>query len=190
MFRLTAWPWTTGHGGRSSSGSRTWPRPCCVRSSGGGTARTPAPPISTGRTGRAGWTATGGPSTSARGPRLGQPGRRWRSPVFPAGGLRACQVLRRRGVTGRLAIATPVRSLLQDGEHRHPGVGLRRSMAGLRVPLSTLHARPRGPPRMTRGQCGSLRLHCRGLPPPTSWPVSRRTRPPHQGGIRSNFSWP
>jgi hypothetical protein len=28
---------------------------------------------------------------------------------------------------------------------------------GLRVPLSTLHVRPRDRPRMTRGRCGSLR---------------------------------
>ena len=44
---------------------------------------------------------------SRRGPSLGWPGRRWRSPGSRAEGLRACQVLRRRGVTGRLALATP-----------------------------------------------------------------------------------
>ena len=44
---------------------------------------------------------------SRRGPGLGRPGRRWRSPGSRAEGLHACQVLRRRGVTGRLAIATP-----------------------------------------------------------------------------------
>src|SRR5271167_4308399 len=38
-------------------------------------------------------------------------------------------------------------------------------MAGLRVPLSTLRAVPHDTPRMTRGQCGLLRLHCQGLPP-------------------------
>ena len=62
----------------------------------------------------------------------------------------------------------PAHGLLQDGEHRHPGVGLRRSMAGLRAPLSTLHAKSRDLPCMTRGQCGSLHLHRRGLAPPTS----------------------
>ena len=42
----------------------------------------------------------------------------------------------------------------------------RGSMAGLHAPLSTLHA-PHGCPRMTRGQCGSLLLHCNGLSPST-----------------------
>src|SRR3977135_267717 len=38
------------------------------------------------------------------------------------------------------------------GAHRMvtPEVGFRRSMAGLRTPLSTLRIDPRGPPRMTR----------------------------------------
>src|SRR4051812_12528917 len=40
-------------------------------------------------------------------------------------------------------------------------------MAGLCVPLSTLRPRPRGQTRMTRGQCGSLLLHCNGLAPST-----------------------
>ena len=53
--------------------------------------------------------------------------------------------------------------LLQDGKHRRPEVGFRRSMAGLRYPLSTLRFAPRGSPRMTRGRCGSLHLHRRGL---------------------------
>ena len=44
---------------------------------------------------------------SRRGPSLGWPGRRWRSPGSRAEDLRACQGLRRRGVTGRLAMATP-----------------------------------------------------------------------------------
>ena len=58
--------------------------------------------------------------------------------------------------------------LLQDGKHRHSEVGFRRSMAGLRYPLSTLRFAPHGSPRMTRGRCGSLRLHRRGLSPHTS----------------------
>ena len=57
---------------------------------------------------------------------------------------------------------------LQDGKHRRPKVDLRRSMAGLRNPLSTLRFAPHGSPRMTRGRCGSLRLHRRGLSPHTS----------------------
>ena len=58
--------------------------------------------------------------------------------------------------------------LLQDGKHRRPEVGFRRSMAGPRYPLSTLRFDPRGSPRMTWGRCGSLRLHRRGLSPHTS----------------------
>jgi hypothetical protein len=58
--------------------------------------------------------------------------------------------------------------LLQDGGHRHPEVGFRRSMAGLRTPLSTLRLGPREPLRMTQGRCGSLCLHRRGLSPQTS----------------------
>jgi hypothetical protein len=52
---------------------------------------------------------------------------------------------------------------------------------GLRNPLSTLRLVPHGTPRMTRNRCDSLRLHLRTL---TSYlpPVSRRTRPHHQGG--------
>ena len=38
-----------------------------------------------------------------------------------------------------------------DGKHRHPEVVLRRSMAGLRNPLSTLRHDPRGTPRMMGG---------------------------------------
>src|SRR5437667_7000381 len=41
----------------------------------------------------------------------------------------------------------------------------RGSMAGLRVPLSTLRAVPHDTPRMTRGQCGLLHLHRQGLSP-------------------------
>ena len=35
------------------------------------------------------------------------------------------------------------------------------------TPLSTLRVQPRGCPRMTRGQCGSLLLHRKGLAPST-----------------------
>jgi hypothetical protein len=41
-------------------------------------------------------------------------------------------------------------------------------MSGLRTPLSTLRIDPRGPLRMTRGRCGSLNLHRKGLAPSTS----------------------
>src|SRR5947208_8134423 len=54
--------------------------------------------------------------------------------------------------------------------HRHPGLHcLRRSIPRLYVPLSTLRVLPHGSvPRMTRGQRGSLLLHCDGLAPSTS----------------------
>jgi hypothetical protein len=49
-----------------------------------------------------------------------------------------------------------------------PRIGLfRGSMAGLCAPLSTLRRGPRGPLRMTRGRCGSLFLHRKGLAPST-----------------------
>ena len=52
-------------------------------------------------------------------------------------------------------------------QRRHPGVAtasamgfqFRGSMAGLYVPLSTLHLRPYGRRCMTRSRCGSLLLH-------------------------------
>src|ERR1700751_3318947 len=61
--------------------------------------------------------------------------------------------------------------------HRHPGLHcFRRSMPRLYAPLSTLRVLPHGSdPRMTRGQCGSLLLHCDGLSPSTSCRSSRRT---------------
>src|SRR6202795_1172887 len=61
--------------------------------------------------------------------------------------------------------------------HRHPELNcFRRSIPRLYAPLSTLRVLPRGSvPRMTRGQCGSLLLHCNGLSPSTSCRSSRRT---------------
>ena len=93
------------------------------------------------------------------------------SPDSRARCFRACSGLRPRGVHGRLAIATPEVWPSASGHmRRHPGVtALRRrfqfrgSMAGLHVPLSTLHHRPCGRQHMTRGQCGSLHLHCMTL---------------------------
>ena len=62
--------------------------------------------------------------------------------------------------------------LLPTGGHGRSGWEvLRRSMAGLRVPLPTLHVRPHDHPRMTRGRCGTLLLHRKGLSPS----VSRRS---------------
>src|SRR5262249_40642101 len=49
-----------------------------------------------------------------------------------------------------------------------PGISLfRGSMAGLCAPLSTLRRSPHELLRMTRGRCGSLRLHRKGLAPST-----------------------
>ena len=48
-------------------------------------------------------------------------------------------------------------------------------MAGLCAPLSTLRRHPHGGQRMTRGQRGSLLLHCGGLAPPTPCRFCRRT---------------
>src|SRR5260370_11920914 len=61
--------------------------------------------------------------------------------------------------------------------HRHPGLHcFRRSIPRLYAPLSTLRVLPHGSdPRMTRGQCGSLLLHCNGLSPSISCRSSRRT---------------
>src|SRR3954447_26808961 len=49
-------------------------------------------------------------------------------------------------------------------------------MAGLCAPLSTLRRHPRGYWSMTRGQCGSLHLHCERLALSTPCRSSRRTR--------------
>src|SRR3984893_3485428 len=48
-------------------------------------------------------------------------------------------------------------------------------MSGLCAPLSTLRRHPRGYRRMTRGQCGSLDLHCKRLALSTPCRSSRRT---------------
>jgi len=56
-------------------------------------------------------------------------------------------------------------------QRRHPGVAIacamvvqfRGSIPGLHTPLSTLHPRPYARRYMTRGQCGSLLLHCMKL---------------------------
>jgi hypothetical protein len=80
---------------------------------------------------------------------------------------------------------TPCR-LLKDGGHRHPEVGFRRSMAGLRTPLSTLRIDPRGPLRMTRGRCGSLNLHRKGLAPSTSCRSPGAPIHPNRSGRRAS----
>jgi hypothetical protein len=57
--------------------------------------------------------------------------------------------------------------LLLDGKHQRPELVLRRSIPSLRSPLSTLRMQPHDYTRMTRGRCGSLRLHRNGLAPST-----------------------
>ena len=57
--------------------------------------------------------------------------------------------------------------LLLDGKHQRPELVLRRSIPSLRTPLSTLRLQPHDRTRMTRGRCGSLRLHRNGLAPST-----------------------
>src|SRR5262249_38398640 len=61
-------------------------------------------------------------------------------------------------------------------EHRHPELGLRRSIPGLLTPRSTLRLQPRGCTRMTWGRCGSLRPAPGRTFPLYLLPVSRRTR--------------
>jgi hypothetical protein len=91
-------------------------------------------------------TATGGQAGDS-------PGSRTRS-------VRACQGLRPRGVGQALALARlpilPSASVTASAPRKSD---FRGSMAGLHLPLSTLRVMPRDIPRMTRGQCGSLRLH-------------------------------
>ena len=92
----------------------------------------------------------------------------WRSPGSRARSVHACQGLRPRRVAWALAIARPCVLPSVNRTTSAPGSNFfRGSMAGLHVPLSTLHVAPRGTPRMTRGQCGSLCLHCKGLAPST-----------------------
>ena len=52
-------------------------------------------------------------------------------------------------------------------ETQRPELVLRRSIPSLRTPLSTLRLQPHDRTRMTRGRCGSLRLHRNGLAPST-----------------------
>jgi hypothetical protein len=78
-------------------------------------------------------------------------------------------------------IAHPPYGLPPHERRRRPWTThFRGSMASLRAPLSTLRHALAGRRRMTRGQCGVLDLHCKGLAPSTpcrspdafSWPGS------------------
>ncbi len=104
--------------------------------------------------------------------RCGPPGQdrhrrsNWRSPGSRARSVHACQGLRPRRVALALAMARQCVLPSVNRTTSAPGSKfLRGSMAGLHVPLSTLRGVPRGTPRMTRGQHGSLRLYCEGLAP-------------------------
>jgi len=81
------------------------------------------------------------------------------------------------GSSEHLRWRTQICCLALPEQRRHPGeFDYRGSMAGLCVPLSTLHHAPRGAPRMTRGQRISLELHCVGLAPLTPCRFLRRTQ--------------
>ena len=101
--------------------------------------------------------------------------------------VHACQCLRPRRIVQALALARPTvlpsaAWTASASEARF----FRGSMAGLHAPLSTLRARPRSRPRMTRGRCGSLLLHRSGLAPPTPCRFNRRT---HANPARAIPSW-
>jgi hypothetical protein len=61
--------------------------------------------------------------------------------------------------SSQLALSSVLPSA-KDNSVGAPDFRFRGSMAGLRLPLSTLRRRPRGRHRMTRGQGGSLLLSC------------------------------
>lgn len=78
----------------------------------------------------------------------------------------------------RLAIATrPVwPSACQDSVGTPKQKGFRGSIPGPHFPLSTLRHRSYDLQRMTRGQRGSLRLHCMALPSTTPYRLSGASR--------------
>ncbi len=82
-------------------------------------------------------------------------------PVLARGVSVHARGLRPRGTSQHLAVAT-LEMWPSASDH---GVGVpefgpfRGSIPDLHVPLSTLRTDPCGPSRMTRGRCGSLRLH-------------------------------
>ena len=65
-------------------------------------------------------------------------------------------------VTRRLVLPSRLVTLSASGSRRFRG-----SMASLHDPLPTLRLAPRGTRRTAWGRCDSLRLHRRGLAPPT-----------------------
>src|ERR1700730_12977318 len=86
------------------------------------------------------------------------------------------QGLRPRRTGRALALSRSPCCLPLFRPRRRPEISsFRGSMAGLCAPLSTLRRHPRGYRRMTRGQCGSLDLHCKRLALSTPCRSSRRT---------------
>ncbi len=87
-------------------------------------------------------------------------------PIPVRGGFVHAQGLRPRGVRNSLAIAAASMLLsTPDDECQHPRMLLifRGSISWPARPLSTLRPWPHDHRRMTRGQCGSLLLHCTTL---------------------------
>jgi len=108
-------------------------------------------------------------------------------PVPAQGACTHARVSDRAGSSGGSRWRLPPCCLPLSRRRRHPGADFRGSMAGLCVPLSTLRRALAGRRRMTRGQCGSLLLHCSGLSPLTpcrSPGAPRRAQgaPQHEGG--------
>ena len=106
------------------------------------------------------------PWTSRHGLRRHPPQAKLGSPGSRARCFRTCPgSVTAQGPVAPCDIGAPsvaFRVLLQ---RRHPEViSFRGSIPGPHVPLSTLHPRPRGRRRMTRGRRGSLQQPCRFLP--------------------------
>src|SRR5262249_30629631 len=75
----------------------------------------------------------------------------------------------------RLRLARTASTVLPSACSERVGTREKRRFRGsilcLRVPLSTLRRRRYRRPRMTRGQCGWLNLHCQGLTPFSTVPA-------------------
>jgi hypothetical protein len=85
--------------------------------------------------------------------------------------------------SSQLALSSVLPSA-KDNSVGAPDFRFRGSMAGLRLPLSTLRRRPRGRHRMTRGQGGSLLLSCIELASTILRQFHWRTIPPVGAALR------
>jgi hypothetical protein len=125
--------------------------------------------------------------------RCGLPPRVWQATTGPPGSRARCV----GACAGSLTAQGPSVSCVGDTaglafrlppRRRHPEVAtacavghiFRGSIPGPHVPLSTLHPRPCGRRRMTRGRCGSLFLHRMTLSFTTSRRFDRRTEASHE----------